>query len=110
MYGEDLDWAYRIKQHGWQVYYVADATVLHYKRESSKQRPVKTITEFYRAMLIFHRKHYAPTTFFLLNWLIVAGIYLRGGLALLTQSPAPARGEHGMKTTLRRCCRLLIVP
>lgn len=89
MYGEDLDWAYRIKSLGWKVYYNPDTTVLHYKRESSKQRPVKTISEFYRAMLIFHRKHYAARTFFLLNWLIVAGIYLRGGLALLMNGLRP---------------------
>jgi len=31
MYGEDLDWAYRIKQAGWKIYYNADVTVLHYK-------------------------------------------------------------------------------
>ncbi len=89
MYGEDLDWAYRIKQHGWRIYYNPAATVLHYKRESAKQRPVKTITEFYRAMLIFHRKHYARQTFFLLNWLIVAGIFLRGGIALLANRLRP---------------------
>ncbi len=82
MYGEDLDWAYRMKAAGWKVYYNPAVTVLHYKRESSRQRPVKTIVEFYRAMLIFHRKHFAPRTFFLLNWLIVLGIYVRGGLAL----------------------------
>jgi hypothetical protein len=89
MYGEDLDWAYRIKQHGWKVYYNPAAVILHYKRESAKQRPVKTITEFYRAMLIFHRKHYAAQTFFLLNWLIIAGVYLRGGLALLLNRLRP---------------------
>ncbi len=89
MYGEDLDWAYRIKAHGWKVYYNPAATVLHYKRESARQRPVKTISEFYRAMLIFHRKHYARQTFFLLNWFIVAGIYLRGGLALLVNRLRP---------------------
>jgi N-acetylglucosaminyl-diphospho-decaprenol L-rhamnosyltransferase len=89
MYGEDLDWAYRIKARGWKVFYNPAATVLHYKRESAKQRPVKTITEFYRAMLIFHRKYYAARTFFLLNWLIVAGIYLRGGLALMVNRLRP---------------------
>lgn len=89
MYGEDLDWSYRIKAHGWTVYYNPAATVLHYKRESAKQRPVKTISEFYRAMLIFHKKHYAHQTFFLLNWFIVAGIYLRGGLALLANRLRP---------------------
>jgi hypothetical protein len=89
MYGEDLDWAYRIKSKGWKVFYNPAVTVLHYKRQSSKQRPVKTIVEFYHAMLIFHRKHYAPRTFFLLNWLIVAGIYLRGALALLVNRLRP---------------------
>lgn len=89
MYGEDLDWAFRIKQRGWKIYYNPAATVLHYKRESARQRPVKTITEFYRAMLIFHEKHYARQTFFLLNWLIVAGIYVRGGLALLANRLRP---------------------
>lgn len=89
MYGEDLDWAYRIKQLGWKVFYNPAVTVLHYKRESSRQRPVKTIVEFYRAMLVFHRKHFARKTFFLLNWLIVAGIYLRGGLALLLNRLRP---------------------
>jgi N-acetylglucosaminyl-diphospho-decaprenol L-rhamnosyltransferase len=89
MYGEDLDWAYRIKQLGWKVYYNPAATILHYKRESARQRPVKTITAFYHAMLIFHRKHYANQTFFLLNWLIVLGIYVRGGLALLTNRLRP---------------------
>ena len=89
MYGEDLDWAFRIKALGWKVYYNPAATVLHYKRVSSRQRPVKTIREFYRAMLIFHRKHYARQTFFLLNWFIVAGIYLRGGLALLVNRLRP---------------------
>ncbi len=89
MYGEDLDWAYRIKQLGWKVYYNPAATILHYKRESARQRPVKTITEFYRAMIIFHRKHYAIRTFFLLNWLIVLGIYVRGGLALLINRLRP---------------------
>jgi len=89
MYGEDLDWAYRIKSKGWKVFYNPATTVLHYKREAARQQPAKTITEFYRAMLIFHRKHYAPHTFFMLNWIIVAGIYLRGGLALMINRLRP---------------------
>jgi len=82
MYGEDLDWCYRIKEAGYKVFYNPAVTILHYKRESSRQRPVKTIVEFYRAMLIFHRKHYALTTPAPLNALIVLGILVRGGLAL----------------------------
>ena len=37
MYGEDLDWAYALKQAGWQVRYNPAVTVLHVKRAASRQ-------------------------------------------------------------------------
>ena len=84
MYGEDLDWAYRMKAAGWKVYYNADVTVLHYKGESSKQSR-KARYEFYRAMYLFYQKHYRATTPLWLHWLVIAGIALRGGLAMLQE-------------------------
>ncbi|RIK31020.1 MAG: glycosyltransferase family 2 protein [Chloroflexi bacterium] len=81
MYGEDLDLALRIKQKGWNAYYYPGATILHYKRESSK-RSKKAQIEFYRAMYIFYAKHYRATTPFYLDWFVLAGIALKGGLAL----------------------------
>jgi len=81
MYGEDLDLALRIKQKGWNVYYYPGATIVHYKRESSKRSRQAQI-EFYRAMYIFYEKHYRATTPFYLDWLVRAGIALKGGLAL----------------------------
>lgn len=61
MYGEDIDWSYRIKRAGWSVVYNGRVDVLHYKRQSSRQSPRASI-EFYRSMLIFFRKHYASAT------------------------------------------------
>jgi GT2 family glycosyltransferase len=95
MYGEDLDWAFRIKEAGWKVLYNGTIVVLHHKRASSKQRSARSIMAFYGAMLVFYRKHYARTTHFPLNWLIVMGIYLRGGAALSTVAPAKARTLFG---------------
>ncbi len=83
MYGEDLDWAYRIKKAGWKVYYYPQVTVLHYKRAASRHSR-KANYEFYQAMHIFYRKHYAAKTPFWLHWLILAAIALRGGLAVLS--------------------------
>jgi GT2 family glycosyltransferase len=77
MYGEDLDWAYRIKQYGWRIMYVPSATVHHYKRASSSQRPFQSIRHFYNAMRVFHRKHFAATTPAPLNLLIEVGITLK---------------------------------
>jgi hypothetical protein len=75
MYGEDLDWAYHIKTHGWKIYYNPAVTVTHVKRAASRHSP-KAQIEFYRAMDIFYRKFYADSTPFWLHGLIVTGINL----------------------------------
>ncbi|MDO8674231.1 MAG: glycosyltransferase family 2 protein [Dehalococcoidia bacterium] len=89
MYGEDLDWAFRMKQKGWKVLYNPAVTVLHYKGESSRQARAATTSAFYKAMLIFYRKHYQQSTGFFLHWLIVGAIYGRGGLAHVTNLLRP---------------------
>ena len=78
MYGEDLDWAKRMKDSGWKVVYNPSVTVLHIKRASSRQNK-RAQVEFYRAMLIFYYKHYREDTPVLLHWLILLGIVLKGG-------------------------------
>jgi len=84
LYGEDLDWAYRIKQAGWKAYYYPEVTVLHYKRASTRQSR-RAKHEFYRAMLIFYRKHYAATTPWWLDKLVRLGIYLCWGIGILVK-------------------------
>ena len=83
MYGEDLDWAFRIKEKGWKVYYNPAVAVLHHKGASSRQRSLAATVEFYRAMRIFYRKHYSQHTPFFLSWIILTAIYLRGAMAYL---------------------------
>ena len=78
MYGEDLDWAKRVKDAGWKIIYNPAVEVLHVKRASSKQNP-RAQLEFYRAMPIFYYKHYYTTTPKLFHWLIIAGLALKGG-------------------------------
>nr|WP_290668629.1 glycosyltransferase family 2 protein [Ardenticatena sp.] len=89
MYGEDLDWAYRIKQAGWRIWYNADVTILHYKGASSRQRSVRSILAFYDAMHRFHRKHYWQQTFAPLNWLIEIGIWVFCGIELVRNAFRP---------------------
>jgi GT2 family glycosyltransferase len=75
MYGEDLDWAYRIKARDWTIYYNPAVTVTHVKRAASRRSP-KAKIEFYRAMDIFYRKFYADSTPLWLHGLIITGINL----------------------------------
>jgi N-acetylglucosaminyl-diphospho-decaprenol L-rhamnosyltransferase len=81
MYGEDIDWAFRIKQAGWKVLYYPRVTVLHVKRAASRQNP-RTRLEFQKASLIFYRKHYAATTPRLLHLAVLAALLLKGGRPL----------------------------
>jgi GT2 family glycosyltransferase len=78
MYGEDLDWAKRIKDAGWKVIYNPNIHVLHVKRASSKQNP-RAQFEFYRAMPIFYYKHYRQQTPYWLHAIIILGIAAKGG-------------------------------
>lgn len=79
MYGEDLDWAKRIKDAGWRVVYNPAVTVLHVKRASSRQNRRKAQYEFYRAMPIFYYKHYRQQTSWWLHLIIMIGIGLKAG-------------------------------
>jgi N-acetylglucosaminyl-diphospho-decaprenol L-rhamnosyltransferase len=90
MYGEDLDWCYRIKAKGWRVRYEPRVRILHYKGSSSRQRSVRATLAFYGAMWRFHRLHYARTTALPLNLLIYLGIGTRGLIALLVNILRPA--------------------
>jgi GT2 family glycosyltransferase len=56
MYGEDIDWSYRISLSGYINYYFPEP-IIHYKGESTK-KDIKYVTHFYEAMLIFFNKHY----------------------------------------------------
>lgn len=88
MYGEDLDWAFRIKAAGWKVWYHPEVTVRHVKRAASRKSQ-KAKFEFQRAMLLFYRKHYQRTTPFLLHLLVMAGLLLKGGTRLLPEMRQP---------------------
>lgn len=84
MYGEDIDWAYRIQKSGWKIVYHPQVTVKHVKRAASRQSK-KAKFEFSRAMLIFYRKHYRATTPLWLHSLIMTGLLLKGGRGLLPE-------------------------
>jgi len=79
MYGEDLDWAKRIKDAGWQVWYNGRVEITHVKEAASSQS-AKARVDFYEAMWLFYAKHYRATTSCLLDWAILLGIVAKGSL------------------------------
>ena len=78
MYGDDIDWCYRIKKAGWKVYYLPEAEIIHYGgRGGSRRRSYRNIVEFYRAMAVFYKKHYSTGHIFIMNWLIYSAVWLK---------------------------------
>jgi N-acetylglucosaminyl-diphospho-decaprenol L-rhamnosyltransferase len=78
MYGEDLDWAKRMGEAGWRVYYYPEVRVLHVKRAASRQSK-RAQFEFVRASLLFYNKHYRGQTPWLLHLIILLGFVFQGG-------------------------------
>ena len=84
MYGEDIDWCYRIKQAGWKVVYYHEAEIVHYKGASGGKRNPRTIYEFYRAMYLFYKKHYKSQYSIIVTGIIYFGIGMKLILSLVT--------------------------
>ncbi|MUG73955.1 glycosyltransferase family 2 protein [Paenibacillus validus] len=83
MYGEDIDWCYRIKEAGWGIHYYPYTEIVHYKGASSRRRPFKIIYEFHRAMILFHKKHYEKKYSWVVNLLVYAGVGLKFAISIL---------------------------
>ena len=76
MYGEDIDFCYRIKEAGWKIIYYGKDKITHFKGASSKKQRPKLIYEFYRAMYIYYKKHHSRESNFLVNIIVYLGIFL----------------------------------
>lgn len=89
MYGEDLDWCYRVKQAGWSVMYVGSSHILHLKGTVGR-KSAKAKFEFARAMLLFYRKHYRRGTSLPVHLLVLLGVLSKGGRALWDEVRRPS--------------------
>jgi GT2 family glycosyltransferase len=80
MYGEDIDLSYRIKQAGFQNYYLGEITITHFKGGSTSY-DYKYIKTFYGAMNLFIKKHYQGKRSPFFVGTLYAGIWLRKMMA-----------------------------
>ncbi|MBN2544602.1 MAG: glycosyltransferase [Spirochaetes bacterium] len=76
LYGEDIDFCYKIKKLGYKIEYVPITEVIHFRGQSSKHNKFDTLKNFYKSMNIFINKNYSPKLSFLSKPLINNGIFL----------------------------------
>ncbi len=87
MYGEDLDFCYRVKQAGYKVYYYHETEIIHYKGESTKRSPLDETKIFYDAMKLFVNKHFSSS--FIVEFILKLAISIRRTFAFLNHYKLP---------------------
>lgn len=81
MYGEDIDFSWRIKLAGFENYYYPETRIIHYKGECTKHGSMNYVYTFYNAMSIFVKRYFSGTNARLFNALLHAAIWGRATLS-----------------------------
>lgn len=74
MYCEEIDWAWRIHNAGWDVRCVPTARVTHLVGQSTGQVRPRSLVNLWTSRLILFRKHYPPWKQTLARWMIAVGM------------------------------------
>lgn len=63
MYVEDMEFCYRVKKSGYNVYFTPDVTISHAGQGSSNRE--YAVVNIYKGMLYFYRKHKSPLEYWI---------------------------------------------
>ena len=88
MYGEDIDFSWRIRLAGWKNYYLPTTRIIHYKGESTRKGSMNYVYTFYNAMSIFVERYFTGRNARLFNLLLHGAIWLRAGMAWIRRIAA----------------------
>ncbi len=58
MYCEEIDWSWRVRDAGWEIYAVPEAEIVHYEGESTRQVPAASVINLWRSREKLYRKHH----------------------------------------------------
>jgi hypothetical protein len=83
MFGEDIDWCWRMKEANWRIIYLPEAVIYHLHGASSRLRPVGATIDLHKGMEVFYRKHLAPKYWAPFNTLVYAAIWMRAACFIL---------------------------
>jgi N-acetylglucosaminyl-diphospho-decaprenol L-rhamnosyltransferase len=97
MYAEDIDLSYLINQAGFKNYYLPEATIIHFKGESTRKN-FGYVKMFYSAMQLFMKKHFKGGSSSLQLFILNIGMQFRQALAF-TMLPFK-KSERNSKTRM----------
>jgi hypothetical protein len=70
MYCEEIDWSWRVREAGWDVYVVPSAEVIHYGGESTSQVPAESVVDLWRSRAMLYQKHHGRLRYALASRLV----------------------------------------
>jgi hypothetical protein len=71
MYCEEIDWCWRIREGGWDIYTVPSAEIVHYSGESTRQVAARSVINLWKSRAQLYRKHHGRLTLRLASWLVM---------------------------------------
>ena len=77
MYSEEVDWCWRMRQLGWQRWYVPEAKVVHYGGQSTRQIRHTMVRRLYSSKVRFFRTHYGWFSASLLQGVFVVTLRIK---------------------------------
>lgn len=70
MYSEEMDLCYRLRQAGWEVWFVPEAEIVHHEGASSRQDLFRRNVNFHESRYRFFEKHHGLAAAMALRWFV----------------------------------------
>jgi len=99
MYCEEVDWAMRMKQAGWDVYCVPAAQLIHHAGQSTRQFRDKMFVALWRSRFRLFGKHYGSVFNWVVRRIVRAGLR-RADEQARSEAAADTRSEPELKGRL----------
>ena len=77
MYGEEIEWCYRIKKAGYNIYFSPIAKIVHIGRGSSQKIPNKAFIGEYQGVIYFYAKYKSKVSLQIVRLLLKIGALAR---------------------------------
>ena len=70
MYCEEIDWSWRVRESGWEIYTVPSAEVVHYSGESTRQIPAQSMVNLWESRARLYSKHHGRLKRAVAGWMV----------------------------------------
>lgn len=77
MYCEEIDWCWRVRKAGWEIYTVPEAEIVHYGGAATKQIAAQSLINLWRSRAQFYRRHYSRLIYSISQRLVWLGMERR---------------------------------